>query len=31
MTDSGGFVKIPTDEEAKRMEEAARKEGARGT
>ncbi len=25
MTDSGGFVKVPTDEEAKRMEEAARK------
>jgi hypothetical protein len=25
MTDSGGFVKVPTDEETKRMEEAARK------
>lgn len=24
MTDSGGFVKVPTDEEAKRMEDAAR-------
>jgi hypothetical protein len=27
MTDSGGFVKVPTDEEHKRMDDAARRSG----